>query len=97
VGGTCVNAGCTPTKAMVASAYVAHLAARNREYGVILPGPPTVVMAAVKARTAAIVGASRSSLKRRLAGLPGCTLIRGHARFESAHTVRVGDRLLKAE
>jgi pyruvate/2-oxoglutarate dehydrogenase complex dihydrolipoamide dehydrogenase (E3) component len=25
VGGTCVNSGCTPTKAMVASAYVARL------------------------------------------------------------------------
>jgi len=27
-GGTCVNTGCTPTKAMVASAYAAHLARR---------------------------------------------------------------------
>ena len=26
VGGTCVNVGCTPTKAMVASAYAAHWA-----------------------------------------------------------------------
>jgi pyruvate/2-oxoglutarate dehydrogenase complex dihydrolipoamide dehydrogenase (E3) component len=25
-GGTCVNNGCTPTKAMVASAYAAHMA-----------------------------------------------------------------------
>jgi pyruvate/2-oxoglutarate dehydrogenase complex dihydrolipoamide dehydrogenase (E3) component len=28
VGGTCVNEGCTPTKTMVASARVAHLARR---------------------------------------------------------------------
>ena len=27
-GGTCVNTGCIPTKAMVASAYAAHLARR---------------------------------------------------------------------
>ena len=27
-GGTCVNNGCTPTKAMVASAYAAHVARR---------------------------------------------------------------------
>ena len=27
-GGTCVNNGCTPTKALVASAYAAHLARR---------------------------------------------------------------------
>jgi pyruvate/2-oxoglutarate dehydrogenase complex dihydrolipoamide dehydrogenase (E3) component len=28
VGGTCVNTGCMPTKALVASAYAAHLARR---------------------------------------------------------------------
>ena len=34
VGGTCVNTGCTPTKALVASAYAAHTARRAAEYGV---------------------------------------------------------------
>ena len=34
VGGTCVNTGCMPTKAMVASAYAAHLARRAGDYGV---------------------------------------------------------------
>ena len=33
VGGTCVNTGCTPTKALVASAYAAHTARRAAEYG----------------------------------------------------------------
>ena len=28
IGGTCVNTGCTPTKALVASARVAHVARR---------------------------------------------------------------------
>jgi pyruvate/2-oxoglutarate dehydrogenase complex dihydrolipoamide dehydrogenase (E3) component len=37
-GGTCVNTGCIPTKAMVASAYAAHLARRAREYGVVIDG-----------------------------------------------------------
>jgi pyruvate/2-oxoglutarate dehydrogenase complex dihydrolipoamide dehydrogenase (E3) component len=97
VGGTCVNAGCTPTKAMVASAYVARMAARSREYGVVLPGPPTVDMAAVKARVDAIVGASRARLEHWLGAMQGCTLIRGHARFESAHAVGIGDRLITAD
>ena len=35
-GGTCVNTGCIPTKAMVASAYVAHMARRAADYGVCL-------------------------------------------------------------
>lgn len=97
VGGTCVNAGCTPTKAMVASAYVARLAARSREYGVVPTGKSFVDMAMVKSRASAIVDASRSGLEHWLTGMPGCTLIRGHARFESAHTLRVADRLIKAE
>ena len=33
-GGTCVNTGCIPTKAMVASAYAAHVARRAHDYGV---------------------------------------------------------------
>jgi pyruvate/2-oxoglutarate dehydrogenase complex dihydrolipoamide dehydrogenase (E3) component len=97
VGGTCVNVGCTPTKAMVASAGVARMAARAAEYGIDIPGTPAVDMAAVNDRTAAIVAKSRSGLERWIAGIPGCTLIRGHARFESARTVRVGERLLEAD
>ena len=33
-GGTCVNTGCIPTKAMVASAYAAHMARRAADFGV---------------------------------------------------------------
>jgi len=32
-GGTCVNTGCTPTKAMVASARAAHMARRGEDFG----------------------------------------------------------------
>src|SRR5512146_1092535 len=35
-GGTCVNTGCIPTKAMVASAYAAHMARRAADFGVHL-------------------------------------------------------------
>ena len=34
-GGTCVNDGCTPTKAMVASAYAAHVARRAADFPVV--------------------------------------------------------------
>ncbi|HEY4318845.1 MAG TPA: FAD-containing oxidoreductase [Herbaspirillum sp.] len=97
VGGTCVNAGCTPTKAMVASAYVARMAARGAEYGVMLPGPARIDMAAIKARAAAIAQASRSGLEDWMNNMPGCTLIRGHARFESARRIRVGEQLITAD
>ncbi len=96
VGGTCVNTGCIPTKTLVASAYAAHLARRGAEYGVTT-GDVAVDMKAVKARKDLVSGNSRRNNETWLAGMPGCTLYRGHAQFESAHTVRVGDDLLTAE
>ena len=48
-GGTCVNTGCTPTKTLAASAYVAHVARRAADYGVRIEAV-NVDMKAVKAR-----------------------------------------------
>lgn len=97
VGGTCVNTGCIPTKTMVASAYAAHLARRAADYGVTLGGPVGVDYKAIKARKDKVSSASRTGLEDWIAGMDKCTLYRGHARFESANTVRVGDDLLAAE
>jgi pyruvate/2-oxoglutarate dehydrogenase complex dihydrolipoamide dehydrogenase (E3) component len=96
IGGTCVNTGCTPTKALVASAYVAHLARRAGDFGVSA-GPVGVDLAAVMARKDKVVGASRSGLEAWLKGMANCTLFEGHARFLSPTTVRVGDDVLEAE
>lgn len=97
VGGTCVNTGCMPTKAMVASAYAAHLARRASDYGVVLTGDVGVDMKAVKARKDKVSNDARTGLEAWIAGMANCTLYRGHARFESAHEVRVGDELLSAD
>ena len=80
-GGTCVNNGCTPTKAMVASAYAAHLARRHADYGVTIGGPIAVDMKAVKARKDAIVAPSRNGVERSLKELEGCTVFQGHGAF----------------
>ncbi|MCG7509155.1 FAD-containing oxidoreductase [Mesorhizobium retamae] len=97
VGGTCVNTGCMPTKAMVASAYAAHLARRAADYGVMLSGPVGVDMKAIKARKDKVSNDARKGLEEWIASMPGCTLFRGHARFEDPHTVRVGEELLAAD
>ena len=95
-GGTCVNTGCTPTKAMVASAYAAHLARRGRDFGVAA-GPVSVDMRAVKARKDAIVMKSRTGVEKWLRGTANCTVLTGHAVFEGPNTVRVGDDLLEGK
>jgi len=96
IGGTCVNTGCTPTKALVASARVAHVARRAAEFGIAV-ADINVDMKAVKARKDRIVEGSRHRNEAWLSTLPGCTLLRGHARFESPTQVRVGEHLLSAE
>jgi pyruvate/2-oxoglutarate dehydrogenase complex dihydrolipoamide dehydrogenase (E3) component len=95
-GGTCVNTGCTPTEALVASAYAAHLARRHADYGVTIGGPIGVDMKAVKARKDAIVAPSRNGVERSLKSLEGCTVYQGHGRFVSPTTVQVGETLLEA-
>lgn len=96
VGGTCVNTGCIPTKTLVASAHAAHTARRGAEYGVGT-GEVSVDMAKVKARKDKIMLDDRTGVESWLEGMQNCTLIRGHARFEDPHTVRVGDRVLQAD
>jgi pyruvate/2-oxoglutarate dehydrogenase complex dihydrolipoamide dehydrogenase (E3) component len=96
-GGTCVNTGCTPTKALVASAHAAHLARRAAEYGVTIQGAPVVDMVAVKARMDNIVSNSRRGLESWLEGMERCTVVRGQARFLSAREVEVGGERLTAE
>jgi pyruvate/2-oxoglutarate dehydrogenase complex dihydrolipoamide dehydrogenase (E3) component len=96
IGGTCVNNGCIPTKTLVASAHTAHQARRGTEYGVGT-GSISVDMAKVKARKDGIMLADRKGVEDWLEGMDGCTVFRGHARFEDPHTIRVGDDVLHAD
>jgi pyruvate/2-oxoglutarate dehydrogenase complex dihydrolipoamide dehydrogenase (E3) component len=95
-GGTCVNTGCVPTKTMVASAYAAHVARRGDEYGFIT-GDVRVDMKRVKARKDAVSGRSNTGVEESLRGLKNCTVIQGHARFQSSNTIVVNDEVLEAD
>ena len=95
-GGTCVNTGCIPTKALVASARVAHMARRGADFGVVTD-EVSVDMAAVKARKDAIVRRSNTGVEAWLRGTKNLTVYEGHGRFEGPHLVRAGDDVLEAE
>jgi pyruvate/2-oxoglutarate dehydrogenase complex dihydrolipoamide dehydrogenase (E3) component len=94
-GGTCVNTGCMPTKTMVASAYAAQVARRAADYGV-LTNAPGIDMKRVRARATEVTLNSRTGLESWVKSTPGCTVIEGQAKFESANTIRVGEQLLTA-
>jgi len=99
LGGSCVNFGCTPTKAVVASAKVAHQARRAAEYGLRI-GAVDVDFAAVLERARRIVQNSRAGLDRRFEGSDNPRLVRGHARLAGRDgdlfRVEAGNEVLKS-
>jgi len=88
VGGTCINVGCTPTKTLVASARVAYLARRARDYGVDA-GAVKVDMKSVYERKRAMVERFRGNGQKTLEKTPNLELIFGEARLKDAKHVVV--------
>ena len=88
VGGTCVNEGCTPTKTMIASARVAHLARRAEDYGVHT-GDVSVDMTTVRRRKRDIVEQFRDGSRSSVEETEGLDLVEGAGRFVDDHTVEV--------
>jgi len=97
IGGTCVNTGCIPTKTLIASARAAYIARRGADFGVMLGGDVRVDMGRVKTRKDGVVQQSNQGVEKWITGTPNVTLFRGHARFEDAHRVRIGDDVLEGE
>ena len=99
LGGSCVNFGCTPTKAVIASARVAHLARRAAEFGLAI-GSVDVDYPRVLARARKIVAGSVGYLEKTVSSAANLRLVRGHARFlgRGAGTFRlqVGSERLEA-
>ena len=100
LGGSCVNFGCTPTKAAIASARVAHLARRGREFGLRVP-LVEVDFAAVLERAKGILLQSRAGLREAFHGEGKPELLAGHARLVGRDgrlfRVAVGERHVTAE
>ncbi|MBU1376693.1 MAG: FAD-containing oxidoreductase [Alphaproteobacteria bacterium] len=96
LGGTCVNTGCMPTKALVASAKTAQVARRAADYGVVLTGEVAVDMARVRARAHQVTMNARNGLESWIGGMTGCELIRGQATFVGPHEIEVNGQRLTA-
>jgi len=88
LGGTCLNVGCIPSKAMLHIAEAMHSVASMGELGIELPQPPTLNMAKVVAFTEKVV--------KRMSGGVG-TLMKGNnvevfdglATVDASHTITV--------
>jgi pyruvate/2-oxoglutarate dehydrogenase complex dihydrolipoamide dehydrogenase (E3) component len=99
LGGSCVNFGCTPTKAVIASARAAFQARRGAVFGLRVP-TVEVDFPAVLDRARSIVMQSRGSLQRGFAASENLRLLAGHARLRGregdAFQVRVGEKNILA-
>lgn len=93
VGGTCVNTGCTPSKALLASAHAAGRARLAAALGV--HAEVRVDFAAVMRRVRGIRDGFRAGNEERLSR-DGIRLVRAEARFTGERRVRGGDLEVEA-
>jgi pyruvate/2-oxoglutarate dehydrogenase complex dihydrolipoamide dehydrogenase (E3) component len=88
VGGSCINTGCTPTKTMIASARIAHLVGRAKDYGVDAAFN-SVNFQKVIERKQDVVKSFREGSKKKLLETEGLTLLEGEASFTGNKELQV--------
>lgn len=96
LGGTCVNAGCKPTKTLVASARAGHMAFRAHDFGIILDGAPRVDMGKVKSRAQKVIHDSRQGIEDWLGSYANLDIYRSAARFTAPKVLVVGGEEITA-
>lgn len=95
VGGTCLNRGCIPTKALMHSAQILHELEGCAKFGVKVEGV-SYDFDAMHARKDEVVAQLRSGIEG-LFQSNRITLVQGTAMVESAGCVRAGDTVLEAD
>jgi len=95
MGGDCLNAGCVPSKALIASAKHAHAMTDGAEFGVS-PVTPQVDFGAVKDRVARVIATiAPVDSQERFEGL-GVRVIRAWGKFTGPDAVEAGGHTIKA-
>ncbi|MEM6803609.1 MAG: mercuric reductase [Bacteroidota bacterium] len=96
IGGSCVNYGCTPTKALVASAKAMHMARRGAEFG-FDAGPIIIDYDRVRERMDTIRNGSSTGLENWMINTPNVEVFRAWGKFEGPKQIRVGEHLLEGK
>ena len=97
-GGTCLNVGCIPTKALIRTANLLQETKEAAGYGIegIDPAQVKVNMAKLQERKQGVVKQLVNGVKGLLRGNK-VTAVNGKASFVDAHTVAVGDKTITSE
>ncbi|MGC8460602.1 MAG: mercury(II) reductase [Candidatus Dormibacteria bacterium] len=96
VGGTCVNVGCIPSKALLAAAEARHVALDQHFPGIATTSGAVDMSALVNGKND-IVGALRHEKYEDLAGLYGFDILYGHARFVTGPAVEVNGTHIESD
>ncbi|OQA60854.1 MAG: Dihydrolipoyl dehydrogenase [bacterium ADurb.Bin270] len=95
VGGVCLNRGCIPTKAYIASAHALHAIRKSFEFGIEVGGSPAINFAKARSRKDEVVSTLRGGIETLLKGNK-IELIRGSAAFVDSG-LKVGEREIDAK
>jgi pyruvate/2-oxoglutarate dehydrogenase complex dihydrolipoamide dehydrogenase (E3) component len=96
MGGDCLNFGCVPSKALLASAHAANTIRSSGRFGLIVP-MPEIDWDAVRSQVQGVIAAiAPNDSEARFTGL-GVNVIRGEARFTGRDSVSVDGRKLTAK
>ncbi len=94
MGGDCLNAGCVPSKSLIAAAKAAE--AQRHGFRGVAGVTPQVDFGAVKDHVAAVIAQiAPIDSQERFESL-GCTVIRAFARFTGPREVEAGDTIIRA-
>lgn len=97
LGGTCVNVGCVPSKALLHAAELVHTAKHHSVPGIVMT-VNTADYAAVVADELALVEKLRGEkYEQVLKGLDNVTLIEGMASFVSNNQIKIGQQHIEAD
>ncbi|TAL55019.1 MAG: hypothetical protein EPN86_03545, partial [Nanoarchaeota archaeon] len=95
IGGTCLNYGCIPTKALLQSVHIYHLAKNAKEFG-ISTGKVSYSFKGVMKRMKEIVKDGQDHIKESVKA-PNLTVVRKPAKFLSSNTVQAGNETYQAD
>jgi pyruvate/2-oxoglutarate dehydrogenase complex dihydrolipoamide dehydrogenase (E3) component len=96
VGGTCLNAGCDPTKTLVASAAAVHAMRHGDRHG-LTPVDPELPWSRVMERVATVIDTIRGGDGDRNVRGKGIELFKAPARFVNEHQIKVDGQLLHGD
>lgn len=97
LGGTCVNVGCVPSKALLHAAEIVNTAKNHSVPGITFSKLDVDFTAVIQDELALVTSLREKKYEQVLKALPNVTFLKGRATFASGRKVRVGEEEFEAE